>query len=100
VGTRKTGHGGMEYAWLPMTKDLKEAMASLRLTTHGGTVFTSRTTGLECTARQHMMPNLCKGGRRKAFWPACYSASGGNHYVVQWRNESAGGSDDAPAQKP
>ncbi len=67
VGTRKTGHGGMEYAWLPMTNELKEALASLRLTTHGGTVFTSRTTGLEYTARQHMMPNLCKEAGVKPF---------------------------------
>lgn len=67
VGTRKTGHGGMEYSWLPMTNELKEAMASLRLTSHGGTVFTSRTTGLEYTARQHMMPNLCKEAGVKPF---------------------------------
>ena len=67
IGTRKTAHGGMEYSWLPMTNELKEAMASLRLTTKGGTVFTSQRTGLEYTARQPMMPRLCEAAGVKPF---------------------------------
>lgn len=67
IGTRKTAHGGMEYAWLPMTSELKEALSTLRLTTKGGTVFTNQKNGLEYTARQHMMPRLCEEAGVKSF---------------------------------
>jgi integrase len=41
-GTRKTGHGGIEYAWVPMTDELHAEMAQHKMGTRAfGPVFTN-----------------------------------------------------------
>ena len=67
LGTRKTSHGGMEYAWLPMTSELSAALETIRGMRKSGTVFVSQRTGEEYTARQHMMPRLCDEAGVKPF---------------------------------
>ena len=67
LGTRKTAHGGMEYAWVPMTTELHNALAGHRLTSRSVFVFTDPDTGEQYTARQHYMERLCKRAKVKPF---------------------------------
>ncbi len=67
LGTRKTGHGGMEYAWLPMTTELHSTLATHRLRSRSGHVFTDPATGEPFAARQHYMARLCKRAKVKPF---------------------------------
>lgn len=60
LGTRKTRTGGLSYAWLPMTEELRQAMAQLRVRSRSGLVFVNRNTGEQYTVRQHFMPQLCR----------------------------------------
>lgn len=66
-GTRKSGHGGMEYAWVPMTTELHSTLGIHRMTSHSVFVFTDPETGEPYTARQHYMENLCKWAKVKPF---------------------------------
>jgi integrase len=66
-GTRKTGHGGMEYAWVPMTSKLHDALAAHRLRVRSLNVFVDVQTGAPYTSRQHFMERLCKCAGVKAF---------------------------------
>jgi len=59
LGTRKTSTGGLSYAWLPMTHDLYQAMAQLRVSSHSALVFPNRQTGRQYTVRQGFMEGLC-----------------------------------------
>ncbi len=66
-GTRKSGHGGMEYAWVPMTTELHSTLVIHWMTSHSVFVFTDPETGEPYTARQHYMENLCKRAKVKPF---------------------------------
>ncbi|MCR5562053.1 MAG: tyrosine-type recombinase/integrase [Desulfovibrio sp.] len=67
LGTRKTRTGGLSYAWLPMTEELHQAMAQLRVRSRSGLVFVNRNTGEQYTVRQHFMPQLCRKAGVQAF---------------------------------
>lgn len=67
LGTRKTSHGGMEYAWVPMTSELREVLGAHKLVSKSKYVFTSQKTGLPYTARQHMMEQLCNKAKVSVF---------------------------------
>lgn len=68
LGTRKTADGGMKYAWLPMTSQLKDAMRQLRLENpFARIVFEQKRRGGAYSSRQHMMPLLCKEAGVKPF---------------------------------
>ncbi len=67
LGTRKTAHGGMEYAWVPMTTELHNSLAGHRLQSRSVFVFTDPETGEPYMARQHFMERLCKRARVKPF---------------------------------
>lgn len=60
LGTRKTAHGGMEWAWVPMTTALHEALSRHKFRSRSAFVFTDRDTGEQYKARQHYMERLCK----------------------------------------
>ena len=67
-GTRKSGHGGMEYAWVPMTVELHNTLARHRMMNGNPVyVFTDPETGEPYRARQHFMENLCKRAKVKPF---------------------------------
>jgi integrase len=67
-GTRKTGHGGMEYAWLPMTGELHEILGAYRQRHSGtGSVFASPLTGEPYTTRKGLMRALCRRAGVKPF---------------------------------
>lgn len=59
-GTRKTAHGGMEWAWVPMTTLLHDALARHKVHSRSAYVFTDRDTGEHYKSRQHYMERLCK----------------------------------------
>lgn len=68
LGTRKSADGGMRYAWRPLTSQLHEALADLKLRQPGsGNVFRPKRRGSTYTARQHMMPLLCARAGVKPF---------------------------------
>lgn len=67
LGTRKTAHGGMEYAWVPMTTELHNSLAGHRLQSRSVFVFTDPETGEPYMARQHFMERLCKRAKVKPF---------------------------------
>ena len=68
LGTRKTGGRGMAYAWLPMTSTLRDALGEVKARSKGNPlVFSNRHNGAQYTARQHMMPELCKAAGVKPF---------------------------------
>lgn len=58
-GTRKSGHGGMEYAWVPMTTELYNALAGHRLASRSAVVFTDPETGEAFRSRAHFMKTIC-----------------------------------------
>lgn len=60
LGTRKTATGGMEYAWVPMTSELAEALKKHRDQSKTLNVFTAQRTGKALTHRQHFMPRVCE----------------------------------------
>lgn len=66
-GTRKTAHGGMEYAWVPMTTDVHEALVRHKKQSRSLYVFTDPETGQPYKARQHYMERLCRRAKVKAF---------------------------------
>jgi integrase len=66
-GTRKTGHGGMEYAWVPMTTKLYETLVSHKASSLSEFVFTDPTTGAPYRARGGFMGELCMKAGVKAF---------------------------------
>jgi integrase len=66
-GTRKTGHGGMEYAWIPMTTELHQALSEHQKLSKSKFVFTDLATGEQYTSRQHFMENLCNRAGVKPF---------------------------------
>lgn len=60
LGTRKTKHGGLEYATLPMSPELWQALSDHRRRGPRGLhVFTTEG-GRQYTSRQHYMKGLCK----------------------------------------
>ena len=67
LGTRKTAHGGMEYAWVPMTMELHNSLANHRATSRSVFVFTDPETGDPYSARQHFMERLCNRAKVKPF---------------------------------
>ena len=67
LGTRKTAHGGMEYAWVPMTAELHDALAGHRMQSRSLLVFPDPETGEPYTARQHFMERLCNRAKVKPF---------------------------------
>ena len=67
LGTRKTAHGGMEYAWVPMTTELHSVLAGHRLKSRSVYVFTDQETGEPYASRQHFMERLCKRAGVKHF---------------------------------
>ena len=66
-GTRKTGHGGMEWAWVPMTQMLHEALSRYKKQSRSVYVFTDKDTGEPYKARQHFMERLCRRAGVKPF---------------------------------
>ena len=66
-GTRKTAHGGMEYAWVPMTTELHNALAMQRMESRSAYVFTDPSTGNPYRSRQHFMKRLCRRAKVKPF---------------------------------
>jgi integrase len=66
-GTRKTRHGGMEYAWVSMTTRLRDALDLHRSHSQSEHVFTQPVTGEPYTTRQHFMEKLCEKAGVKAF---------------------------------
>ena len=72
LGTRKTGHGGMEYAWVRMSTELYEALAQHRQTAHPHHVFINQKgTGLTGRSYEKVMHNLCRKANVKPF---CFHA--------------------------
>lgn len=67
LGTKKTAHGGMEFAWIPLTSSLRNALGVLKDKSASRTVFVSQRTGEPYTARQHMMQRLCAAAGVKKF---------------------------------
>jgi integrase len=67
LGTRKTAHGGMEYAWVPMTTELHNALAEHRMKSRSVFIFTDPETGEPYKARQHFMERLCNRANVKPF---------------------------------
>jgi integrase len=66
-GTRKTGHGGMEYAWVPMTAQLHDVLDLHRSRSRSEYVFTDPASGNPYRARGHAMETLCKRAGVKSF---------------------------------
>ena len=60
VGTKKTKHGGMEYAMLPMTTELWQALIDHRKRGPRGLHLFTTEDGDKFTSRQHYMKRLCK----------------------------------------
>jgi integrase len=71
LGTRKTGHGGMEYAWVPMTAELYSILAEHKLQNKSEYVFIEKQTGKPYAIRSHYMIRLCKRAGVKHF---CFHA--------------------------
>lgn len=69
LGTRKTVDGGMKYAWLPLTSDLRAALEEYRRKRPfgNGAVFVQKRNGEPYRSRQHMMPLLCQKAGVKPF---------------------------------
>jgi integrase len=67
LGTRKTGHGGMEYTWVPMTIELHKALSFHCKKTSSVFVFIDPKTRKPYTSQQHYMGNLCKRAKVKPF---------------------------------
>ena len=59
LGTRKTATGSLEYAWIPMTSDLMDALLKHRQQSRSLNVFVSRS-GKAMTHRQHFMRQACE----------------------------------------
>lgn len=59
-GTRKTGHGGMEYAWVPMTTELRESLIQHKLRSRSVFVFPEPLTGEPYVKRWCFMGVLCR----------------------------------------
>jgi integrase len=66
-GTRKTGHGGMEYAFVPMTFGLHAALTKHQKASVSRYVFTDPDTGLPFKERQNYMGLLCNRAKVKPF---------------------------------
>jgi integrase len=67
-GTRKTGHGGMEYAWVPMTTELRELLRHHKLFAQTENyVFTDPKTNDPYQWRVRFMERLCKRANVKHF---------------------------------
>lgn len=66
-GTRKTGHMGMEYSWVPMTVELRDALIEHKLKSTSSFVFLDHATGKPFMRRWQTMPNLCKKAGVKPF---------------------------------
>jgi integrase len=66
-GTRKTGHGGMEYAFVPMTSRLHAALAQHQKTSTSRYVFTDPDTGYPFKERENFMRILCSRANVKPF---------------------------------
>jgi integrase len=71
LGTRKTAHGGMEYAWVPMTSQLHSALVVHKQRSKSEYVFVDPVTGYPYASRQHYMKALC---RRAGVKPFCFHA--------------------------
>ena len=59
LGTRKTASGGLEYAWIPMTGELMEALVRHKTQSRSLNVFVSKS-GKPMTHRQHFMKRACE----------------------------------------
>jgi len=60
-------HGGMEYAWVPMTTELHNTLAEHRMKSRSVLIFTEPETGEPYKARQHYMDGLCNRAGVKPF---------------------------------
>lgn len=65
--TRKRRDGTLEYDWLPMTKELHEALLRLSQQQQGEWVFPEPETGMPYLYRQHFMRRLCQRAGVKPF---------------------------------
>ncbi|MCR4665702.1 MAG: tyrosine-type recombinase/integrase [Desulfovibrio sp.] len=59
LGTRKTASRGMEYAWIPMTGELMDALEEHKINSRTLNVFVSQA-GKPMTHRQHFMKQACE----------------------------------------
>ena len=67
LGTRKTATGGMEYAWIPMTTELKDILLKHKSQSRTRNVFVAQRTGAVLTHRQHFMTRACAAAGVKPF---------------------------------
>ena len=67
LGTRKTTHGGMEYAWVSLTSALYSALLNHKIKSRSKYVFTDGVTGEPYKSRQHFMERLCRRAGVKPF---------------------------------
>jgi integrase len=68
LGTKKTGHGGMEYALVPMTDELHAVLSEYRMRRrYSETVFTNPKTGAEYRQRPAVMRELCRKAEVRHF---------------------------------
>lgn len=67
LGTRKTATGGMEYAWIPMTTELKNVLLDHRKQSTSISVFVAKKTGKQMVHRQRYMRTLCEKAGVKPF---------------------------------
>ena len=67
LGTRKTGHSGLVYAWLPMTTKLYHALGQHKLSAKHEHVFTDPDTGKPYITRKGYMMRLCKRAKVTPF---------------------------------
>ncbi|MBR4741294.1 MAG: site-specific integrase [Desulfovibrio sp.] len=59
LGTRKTATGGMEYAWIPLTSELKDALILLKEQSQNILVFGNRCTNKKYVKRGKWIQRLC-----------------------------------------
>lgn len=67
LGTRKTRHGGLEYATIPMTSTLRRELAAHRSKGPRSMRVFCQENGEPFTNRQHYMERLCRRAGVKAF---------------------------------
>ena len=66
LGTRKTGHGGMEYNWVPMTSELRNSLIQHKLRSSSAYVFTNEF-GRPYSEKSRLMSELCNKAEVKPF---------------------------------
>jgi integrase len=71
IGTRKTGHGGMEYSTIPMTTELRNALAEHKIRSRSDYVLVDPHTGQPYDRHYGCMALLC---RKASVKPFCFHA--------------------------